>query len=71
MKTSEVDPEEVYFCVGVPDKARPALYSRHRFENIGRNRKDPWFLFGNWRVISDEEIVSLYNDSISHDSLPR
>lgn len=71
MKTNEVDPEEVYFCVGVPDQSRTALYSRPRHENIGRSRKDPWFFCGNWRVISDEDLVSVYKNSISHDGLPR
>lgn len=73
MQTNEVDPEVVYFCVGVPDGKQqiPTLYSRPRHENIGRSRKDPWFFCGNWIVVSDEDLVRIYGNRISHDGLPR
>jgi len=71
MKTNEVDPEEVYFFEGVPETKPPTIKIRHRHENVGRNRNDPWFSIGGWMVVSDEELVRKYSNCISHEVLPR
>ncbi len=74
MKTHEVDQDNLIFIEVVPgtQKTEPILHTRPRNENIGRHRAEPWFLFGNWMVVSDEDLLEKYSKGISHDEgLPR
>lgn len=81
MKTQENDPEDWFFMDLSGEELRsfnkemfqePSLpHTRHLHENIGRNRPEPWFTFGNWKVVSDEDLMEQYGNGISHnDGLP-
>jgi hypothetical protein len=73
MKTYEADPDELVFIEVVPGakKTEPILCIRHRNENIGRHRADPWICFGTWRIVSNEELMREYPKGISHEGIPR